>query len=226
MEYSYTKEEIAEMQNVQETEDNKYKQIDLWWRGPIGRRYCDRVSNIIDPRTRTKGFKFLVGGLPIKTILEVGCNRGHNLTALSMIKGKNYELHGIDPFGYALDKGRENGCLATLVEANVFNIPYPDNYFNLVFTYGVLMHISSKYLLEAIRQIYRVSNRYMLIIEYVSNISTQETIVKDSDVEVVCYRDYTNVYPNLRACGALNKREFPDVDINKPLFAWLFEKLI
>ena len=222
MEYSYTKEEIREMQkqlNEWVDKDDKHKQIECFWKGPMGKSYLHR--NPIDPKTRVKGFKALVGGLPIKTILEVGCNKGHNLTALSMIKGKNYELHGIDPYGHVLEEGRKNGCPATLVEADAFNIPYPDNYFDLVFTYGVLIHISNKYLWEAIHEIYRVSRKYILTIEYGVSKSTQEVIITESGIEFICHRSYTNIFPNLRACGVITKREFDD--FGKTLFWWLFD---
>ena len=225
MEYRYTadeKEEIQQILNKWISREDKQKQIEVWWRGPIGKAYCDR--NIIDPKTRIKGFKLLVGGLPVKSILEVGCSMGHNLTALNLIKGKKYELHGIDPFGYALEKGRENGCSASLVEADAYNIPYQGGYFDLVFTCGVLTHISTRYLQKAINEIYRVCGKYVLIIEYGVMVSTQEMIIKECGIEFICHRDYSNIFPNLRACGAITKREFPDMEPSKLLSWWLFEK--
>ena len=223
MEYSYTKEELHELGktlNEWKGKEDKYRPVDCFWRGPIGKAYYHR--NIIDPKTRVNGFKIFVGDLPVKTILEIGCNDGHNLTALSMIKGRNYELHGIDPFGYALQQGHESGCPATLVEADAFNIPYSDNSFDLVFTYGVLTHISNKYLPEAVYEIYRVCRKFVLVIEYGVMIDTQEVVVFDSGVEFLTHRSYTNIFPNLRACGVITKREFDDFG-KIPLSWWLFD---
>jgi len=55
------------------------------WEGEFGKAYTDR--NVIDWRTRLPAFQQMLGGLPIKRVLEVGCNRGHNLVCLAELLG-------------------------------------------------------------------------------------------------------------------------------------------
>ena len=55
------------------------------WKGEFGKAYTDR--NVIDWHTRFPAFQQMLDGLPIKRVLEVGCNRGHNLAALVEVLG-------------------------------------------------------------------------------------------------------------------------------------------
>lgn len=158
-----------------------------------GEYYAD--NSIVDPATRVEEFSKLIGNLPVKRILEVGCNRGHNLAAISTIG--SYELHGIDPCGYALDIARESGYNAKFVIADAFKIPYPDSYFDLVFTCGVLMHISNKDIALAMREMRRVSNKYVLALEYKvfplsSNMTSKywNIVINCKDSEYLVFRDY------------------------------------
>ena len=222
----FTEEEIKGLSKTIDewtTKKHEQKQIEVWWKGVWGRKYCYSPSNIIDPNTRVDGWKILVGELPIKRILEVGCNRGHNLTALSKIG--NYDLYGIEPYNLALDKAKETNCPATLVEGNAFDIPFPDSYFDLVFTCAVLMHIESKYLPKAISEIIRVSKKYILTIEYYSESVAFEFTVKNCGIESISFRDYTNSFPNLLEHGKMrNDPRFEDFDKTGKLAYWLFEK--
>ena len=54
------------------------------------------------------------------------------------------------------------------MEGSAFDIPFKDNYFDLVFTSGVLIHIAPKNLTKAIKEIIRVSNKYIFGFEYFS----------------------------------------------------------
>ena len=49
---------------------------------------------------------------------------------------------------------------------NIFDILYKDNYFDLVMTVGVLIHIDPHDLKNAIKELLRVSNKYYLMMEY------------------------------------------------------------
>jgi len=188
----------------------------------MGYKKCYSPGNIIDPKTRIDGWKFLVGKLPIKRILEVGCNRGHNLTALSRLG--DYELYGIEPYKLALDEARRTNCPATLIEGDAFNIPFPDSYFDLVFTCAVLMHVESDYLPRAISEIARVTKKYVLTIEYYSGRESLEYIVRNYGIEDICFRDYTHSFPNLLEHGIIKDNlRFGDFDKTGRLAWWLFE---
>ena len=134
------------------------------WEAKFGKDYTDR--NVVDPKKRIKTFKNILGGLDIKTIFEVGCNRGHNLVALSKIG--EYQLIGMEPSEYAIKEGRKLGDFPLIIKGDCFEIPFVDSYFDLVFTCGVLIHVANKDLPKAINEIYRASKKYILAIEYCS----------------------------------------------------------
>ena len=98
-----------------------------------------------------------------KPILEVGCNIGNQLVALNDIGFTN--LYGIDINKRSIKIAKKNPKL-NVIEGSGFNIPFKDNYFNLVFTNNVLIHIHPNNLNKIMREIYRVSNKYILGFEY------------------------------------------------------------
>lgn len=95
--------------------------------------------------------------------MEVGCNRGHNLVALSYCG--QYDLYGMDINPFSILLAREDKEISFTV-GDLFDILYKDKYFDLVMTIGVLIHIDPKDLQKAIKEILRVSNRYFLMMEY------------------------------------------------------------
>ena len=56
------------------------------WSGEFGKQYADR--NPVDWREVVPFLQPIVEGLVLERVLEVGCNRGHNLVALREILGK------------------------------------------------------------------------------------------------------------------------------------------
>jgi ubiquinone/menaquinone biosynthesis C-methylase UbiE len=54
------------------------------------------------------------------------------------------------------------------MEANAFDIPFKGNFFDLVFTSGVLIHIAPKNLKKAMKEISRVTHKYIFGVEYFS----------------------------------------------------------
>lgn len=140
------------------------------WEGEFGKAYTDR--NEIDWRARLPAFQQMLDGLPIKRVIEVGCNRGHNLVALLELLGG--EIVGIEPNQYALELARAASTKVGVLRGHAFDLPFKDGYFDLVFTAGVLIHIPLEDLAAALSEIYRVSNRYILAIEYYAE---EETVV-------------------------------------------------
>ena len=150
------------------------------WEGEFGKDYTDR--NVIDWRTRLRAFRQMLDGLPIKRVLEVGCNRGHNLVCLAELLGEESEVVGVEPNRYALKLARASSVKVGVLYGHAFDLPFKAGYFDLVFTAGVLIHIPLEYLPLALREIYRVSKRYILAIEYFAQ---EET--------AVCYRGHDNL---------------------------------
>ena len=75
-------------------------------------------------------------------------------------------LHGIEIQSYALEKASVRLPGVYLHEAAAFDIPYSDNYFDLVFTSGVLIHIAPGDLSRAVKEIHRCSRSYIWGLEY------------------------------------------------------------
>ncbi len=200
-------------EKMQDTE-----QLNLW-RSSFGVEYTDR--NKIDPSLRLNAFKDILSDLKIKNILEVGCNVGHNLISISKLG--RFNLVGVEPLSYAIEKGREMSNKIAILEGDAFNLPFKDGYFDLVFTAGVLIHIHSKDLGKAIDEMYRVSKKYILIIEYFAD---EETVISyHGSMNALWKRNFEkiflNKYPKLKKMksGFLDK----DQGFDKCNFI-LFEK--
>ena len=134
------------------------------WEGEFGNAYTDR--NVIDWRMRLPAFRQVLEGLPIRRILEVGCNRGHNLLALTDILGTEAEIVGLEPNHHALEQARAVSTQVAALYGCAQDIPFKNEYFDLVFTAGVLIHIPLVDLGAVLAEICRVSRRYILCIEY------------------------------------------------------------
>jgi pseudaminic acid biosynthesis-associated methylase len=145
------------------------RQLDTWT-GEFGKQYTDR--NAVDWHTKVPLLRPMVDALPLKRVLEVGCNRGHNLVALREILGKHVELIGVEPGPYARAVANAAGVDARPGDA--FGLPFPDGDFDLVFTAGVLIHIALKDLPQALSEVYRCSRQYILAVEYFAE---EETVI-------------------------------------------------
>jgi pseudaminic acid biosynthesis-associated methylase len=139
------------------------KQLDTW-RGEFGKEYTDR--NVVDWHHRLPAFSKMLEGLQLRRVLEVGCNRGHNLRTVQELLGEGTEIFGVEPNPYALSLARSSSDKISAVPGNIYDLPFKDGYFDLVFTTGVLIHIPPTRLAEAISEIARVSRRYILAVEY------------------------------------------------------------
>ena len=100
-------------------------------------------------------------------ILEVGCNTGMQLYNLN--KNFGFEnLFGFDVSRTGLKIAKNNLPEANFFEASALDIPFKDDYFGLVFTSGVLIHIHPENLPKVIDEIYRTSRKYIWCYEYFS----------------------------------------------------------
>ena len=160
------------------------------WKGDFGKAYTWR--NTIDWRTRVRAFEKMLEGLPVEMLLEVGCNRGHNLIALSHLVEDPRVIVGIEPNRVALDQARKASDRVKVLPASAFALPFKECCFDLVFTAGVLIHIPLPQLPDAISEIYRVSSRYILAIEYYAE---QETALMYRGYEKLLWkRDFLKSY--------------------------------
>jgi pseudaminic acid biosynthesis-associated methylase len=174
------------------------------WRGEFGRAYTDRNSltpSALDALYR-KNFgvarselnqRFLASIPRDARILEVGCNEGNQLCALREMGF--HHLYGIEVQEYALRRARNRLDNGRLTLATAFEIPFPDGFFDLVFTSGVLIHIAPPDLPKALREIHRCAATYIWGLEYYS---PQPMEVNYRGHQSLLWKaDYAGLYLNL-----------------------------
>lgn len=170
------------------------------WQGTFGRDYTDR--NIVDPASRIDGFRELLDGLDVDAILEVGCNRGHNLVALDAL---GYLALGVEPGEYARQIACERDF--NVIAGNIYDLPFPDRDADLVFTSGVLIHVPPDKILEALGEMARVSARYLLAIEYHADTET-EVPYRGLD-GMLWRRDYRSLFESLHGFTVIRSGDAP-----------------
>jgi pseudaminic acid biosynthesis-associated methylase len=154
-----------------QTEQEKF------WSGEFGKEYTDRNSR--DPQiwdnfylenwgiTKSKINEKLISNLPkdIK-ILEVGSNTGMQLKCFQEMGFEN--LYGIELQQYAVEKSKEYSKGINIIQGSGFDLPFRDDYFDLVCTNGVLIHIHPKDHLKIMKEMVRCSKSYIMGFEYYS----------------------------------------------------------
>jgi len=145
------------------------------WSGEFGKDYTER--NIFSEKgldelylnrygvARTALNKRFLKGLSASIrILEVGANVANQLVCLQKMGFRN--LYGIEPQAYAVERSKQLTRGINLIKADAFDIPFKDNYFDLVYTSGVLIHINPKHIQKAMQEIYRCSAKFIWGFEY------------------------------------------------------------
>jgi pseudaminic acid biosynthesis-associated methylase len=148
------------------------------WSGEFGRKYTDRNSLSLKDMeklylksygvSRTEMNRLFLSGLSKSIeILEVGANIGTQLLCLQNDGFTN--VHGIELQAYAVEKSKSIMGTGKIIQGSAFDIPYGDGSFDLVFTSGVLIHISPNDLNKVLDEIYRCSRKYIWGFEYYSD---------------------------------------------------------
>lgn len=94
-------------------------------------RFENSYGKYIDQQERI----FLKSILKIKSfknILDLGCGTGRFL---------EFANHGIDISSKMIEIAKSKFPNVEIKEASVFNIPYPENYFDLIYSLHVIMHL-------------------------------------------------------------------------------------
>lgn len=174
------------------------------WRGIFGQRYTNRTATTIEELdsfynknfgiTRMALDKEFLGHIDRSAkILEVGSNIGNQLLLLKNMGFKN--LYSIEPQEYAFKMLKKRAPGVNAIKGNIFDVPFKDGYFDIVFTSGVLIHINPKDLKKAMMEIYRCTKKYIWGYEYFSR-----------KYEEVRYRQESNL---------LWKANFPSIYLNR-----------
>lgn len=176
------------------------KQI-IFWEGRKGGEYTDRNPQSIKELSKlyldqygvsraTMNKRFL-GGLPRHTkILEVGANIGLQMEAIRKMGFKN--IVGIDINNYSVKKAKSIHPNVDIIKGSAFDMPFRDGYFDLVFTSGVLIHISPKNINKALDEILRTTRQYIWGLEYFA--SKREEVVYRGKKNLLWKADFPALY--------------------------------
>jgi len=158
----------------QTTASPETAQIEVW-KGEFGREYTDRNTFDIDALnalyrgnygvTRSEINQTFLREIPsTASFLEVGCNTGNQLLLLQQMGYRN--LSGIELQPYALEIARSRTQNISLRQGSALSIPHEDQSFDVVFTSGVLIHISPGDLPRVMDEIHRCARTYIWGVEY------------------------------------------------------------
>jgi pseudaminic acid biosynthesis-associated methylase len=183
------------------------QQIDFW-KGDFGKEYTDRNSRNNEDwdnfykntwgKTKIEMNQDFIGNLDKNIrILEVGCNTGMQLNGLQRMGYTN--LFGVELQPYAVEKAKEYTRGINLLCGSGFDLPFKNDYFDVVCTNGVLIHIAPHDLPKIMGEMYRCSSRYIWGFEYYA----PETTAID-------YRGNKN-YLWKADYAALFMKQFPDL---------------
>lgn len=161
------------------------------WAGDFGKAYTDR--NPQSPETmdalhveqfgvsRSELNREFLGGLDRSTrILEVGANVGMQLELLRRLGFS--QLYGVELQFYAIQQSRATATNLRLAQGSGFALPFPDASFDLVFTSGVLIHISPDDIGHMLDEIHRCTRTYVWGWEYFAEQYTQVNYRGEADL--------------------------------------------
>jgi len=102
----------------------------------------------------------LIAPLNPQKILDAGCGEGFTLSKFYELKiGQN--LEGIDASYDAIGIGKKLYPYLDIKVGDIYNLPYPDNSFDLVTCMEVLEHLENPG--KALSEVERVSSKYVLL---------------------------------------------------------------
>ena len=159
----------------------QHTEQESFWAGDFGREYTDRNSRHLaewnEFYRRTWGHTKLdmnqqfLGELPRDSrVLEVGCNTGMQLRGLQ--EAGFGSLYGVELQAYAVEKAKEYTQGINIMQGSGFDLPFRDEFFDLVCTNGVLIHIAPADLPRLMAEMVRCSRRYIWGWEYYAPTTT------------------------------------------------------
>lgn len=145
------------------------------WGGDFGREYTERSPqtpdqlnehylNLFGHDRESMNMEFLGNLNRDIRILEVGSNVGVQLQLLQRMGFRN--LYGVELQQYAVELSKNLTQGINIIQGSGFDIPYRDEWFDLVYTSGVLIHISPDDLPLIMGEIYRCSASWIWGYEY------------------------------------------------------------
>lgn len=99
-------------------------------------------------------------------VLDVGCGKGYQLVELQ-IAVPGLIVHGLDVSEYAIENAHES-VKRSLVLGTAAKLPFPDNYFDYVFSINTLHNLYNYELYSALKEVERVGKekKYICVESY------------------------------------------------------------
>lgn len=174
------------------------------WKGKFGKEYTNRNVLSLEEMellykrkyeiTRTEmNLKFLGELNRCISILEIGSNIGNQLICLQKIGFK--KLYGIELQEYAIELSKVRTKNINIIQGSAFEIPFKRHSLDLVFTSGLLIHISPLDINEVLAEIHRCTRDYIWGFEYYSDKYTEANY--RGHTELLWKTNFANLY---RAC--------------------------
>lgn len=133
------------------------------WAGSFGSEYIFRNSNLPD---RSVFWTRIAKRYKPKSVLEVGCNIGHNLRYLKKALPRA-EIAGCDVNEEALVLLKAQNAGISTDCADIRSLPFDDHTFDMVVCVGLLIHLTNdEDLMKGINELFRVANRTVVVAEY------------------------------------------------------------
>jgi len=130
---------------------------DLSLRGRVLRRYIAAVGGMASTRYTLGILERVLGDVRGKTVLDAGSGTGLNSLALA---ARGAEVTLLDVAQPALDIAKtyydEQGLAARFVRGSIFELPFPDGTFDVVWNTGVIEHFEPAERRLAVREMLRV----------------------------------------------------------------------
>lgn len=167
-------------------------ETEAFWAGDFGRDYTAR--NRVDPETRVDFWRSAIEYCNPATVLEVGCNRGHNLLAIQSID-TSINCVGVDINVGAVNEAREQGITAEVCSALEIASRFGHNSMDLVFTAGVLIHVPPDDLNRVMQQIIDTSVKYIIAVEYMAK--EEEEVEYRGHAGKLWKRDFGKLYQDM-----------------------------
>lgn len=186
-----------------------------FWAGKFGIEYLQR--NQINPDDRVPFWKSAVDYCTPASVLEVGCNRGHNLVAIQKCDA-SIDCYGVDVNAVAVEEARQQGLEVQRANGQSIAGLYEAGSMDLVFTAGVLIHIPPEDLEAVMRAIIVTSARYVLAIEYAGE--KEEEIEYRGHAGKLWRRPFGNIYQDL----GLKMLSYGEAGGFDQCIYWLLEK--
>ena len=144
---------------------NYQTEQEKFWASDFGNEYPSRNEGEFLIASNIALFSKILRSAPsVKSVAELGCNIGLNLSALKRVHQK-FDLRGYEINALAA-KAAAGENMAEIINTTITEPLNSDKKFDLTFTKGVLIHINPDKLDAVYENLYTLSNRYIMVCEY------------------------------------------------------------